>query len=127
MTYDEDLAERIRALVGKERGLSEKRMFGGMAFLVGGNMAIAASGQGGILVRVDPEQSDKLVRTTKATVAVMRGREMPGWLRVKGEDVRSQPQLRKWVTLGTTYANSLPAKQNQKKTRGKTQKQTRKR
>jgi TfoX/Sxy family transcriptional regulator of competence genes len=110
MAYDEDLAERIRALVAQERGLSEKKMFGGRAFLIDGKMAIAASGQGGILVRVDPEQSDQLLRTTKATVAVMRGREMSGWLRVKSGDVRTQPQLRKWVTLGTTYAGALPAK-----------------
>ena len=83
MAYDEELADRIRALVAKERGLSEKKMFGGLAFLVGGNMAVAASGQGGILVRVDPEQSDKFVASTKASVAVMRGQAMPGWLRVE--------------------------------------------
>ncbi|HEY2056614.1 MAG TPA: TfoX/Sxy family protein, partial [Solirubrobacterales bacterium] len=76
MAYDEDLGARIRELVAKEKGLSEKKMFGGLAFLIGGNMAIAASGQGGILVRVDPEQSDKLVSTTKASVAVMQGRAM---------------------------------------------------
>jgi TfoX/Sxy family transcriptional regulator of competence genes len=115
MAYDEDLALRIRELVAKEKGLSEKKMFGGLAFLIGGNMAIAASGQGGILVRVDPEQSNKLVATTKASVAVMRGRKMSGWLRVKSEDVRTEPQLRKWVTLGTTFAHSLPAKKNTKK------------
>jgi hypothetical protein len=73
-------------------------------------MAIAASGQGGILVRVGPEQSDELVATTKASVAVMRGRPMPGWLRVDGADVRTKPQLSKWVKLGTTFARSLPAK-----------------
>ena len=77
MAYDEDLALRIRELVAKEKGLSEKKMFGGLAFLIGGNMAIAASGQGGILVRVDPEQSDKLVATTKASVAVMGGGRCP--------------------------------------------------
>jgi TfoX/Sxy family transcriptional regulator of competence genes len=110
MAYDEALSERIREMVAKERGLTEKKMFGGLAFLVGGNMAIAASGQGGVLVRVDPEQSDTLVRTTKATVAVMQGRDMPGWLRLSSEDVRTTPQLRKWVTLGTTFARSLPAK-----------------
>jgi TfoX/Sxy family transcriptional regulator of competence genes len=110
VAYDEGLAARIRELVATERGLSEKKMFGGLAFLIGGNMAIAASGQGGILVRVDPEQSDRLVRTTKATVAVMRGRTMPGWLRVGSGDVRTTPQLRKWVTLGAVYARSLPAK-----------------
>ncbi len=110
MAYDEELGERIRALIAKEPGLSEKKMFGGLAFLVGGNMAIAASGQGGILVRVDPAQSDKLVATTKASVAVMRGRPMTGWLRVGSSDVRTKPQLAKWVTLGSTFARSLPAK-----------------
>jgi TfoX/Sxy family transcriptional regulator of competence genes len=110
VTYDEDLAARIRELVAKEKGLSERKMFGGLAFLLDGNMAIAASGQGGILVRVDPEQSDKLVATTKASVAVMRGRAMPGWLRVESVDVRTKPQLAKWVRLGTTFARSLPAK-----------------
>ena len=85
-------------------------MFGGLAFLVGGNMAIAASGQGGVLVRVDPAQSDELVATTQARVAVMRDRPMPGWLRVDTEDVRSQGELARWVELGSSYARSLPAK-----------------
>ena len=110
MAYDEELADRIRALVATQRGLSEKKMFGGLAFLVGGHMAIAASGQGGILVRVDPARSDTLVASTKATVAVMRGRPMTGWLRVGSEDVRTQRQLAKWVELGTTFARALPAK-----------------
>jgi TfoX N-terminal domain len=110
MAYDEDLAERIRALVATERGLSEKKMFGGLAFLIGGNMAIAASGQGGILVRVDPERSGVLVATTKASVAVMRGRPMSGWLRVEAEDVGTRRQLTKWVDLGASFARSLPAK-----------------
>jgi hypothetical protein len=110
VAYDEDLAQRIREMVAKERGLSEKKIFGGCAFLIGGNLAIAASGQGGILVRVGPEQSDTLVATTKAEVAVMRGRPMPGWLRVRGEDVRTKPQLAKWVKISTTFARLLPAK-----------------
>ena len=110
VAYDEELAQRIRALVAKEKGLSEKKMFGGLAFLVGGNMAIAASRLGGILVRVDPEQSERLVATTRATVAVMGGRSMAGWLRVDAADVRTKPQLSKWVRLGTTFARSLPAK-----------------
>jgi TfoX/Sxy family transcriptional regulator of competence genes len=110
VAYDEDLADRIRALIATERGVTEKKMFGGLAFLVGGNMAIAASGQGGVLVRVDPDESDRLVATTKAEVAVMRGRPMPGWLRVAGADVRTKPQLAKWAKLGTAYARSLPAK-----------------
>jgi len=85
-------------------------MFGGLAFLVGGNMAVAASGQGGILVRVDPADSDTLVATTNARLMEMRGRQMRGWLRVDPEDVRTEQELARWVRLGTTYARSLPAK-----------------
>jgi hypothetical protein len=81
-----------------------------LAFLVGGNMAIAASGQGGVLVRVSPERSDHLVATTTASVAVMRGRPMPGWLRVGAEDLKTKRQLAKWVELGVGFARSLPAK-----------------
>jgi TfoX/Sxy family transcriptional regulator of competence genes len=110
MAYDEDLANRIRTLIGARTGVREKKMFGGLAFLVGGNMAIAASGQGGVLVRVGPAASDALVAKTHAQVAVMGGREMRGWLRVDLEHLRTTQQLAKWVTLGTTYAGSLPAK-----------------
>ena len=110
MAYDEALAERIRELVGDEPGLTEKKMFGGLAFLVGGNMAGAASGQGGVLVRVDPAESDRLVATTNAELMEMRGRSMQGWLRVATEDVKTKRQLAKWVGLGTAYARSLPAK-----------------
>jgi TfoX N-terminal domain len=110
VAYDEELAQRIRDLVGGESGLTEQKMFGGLAFLIGGNMAIAASGQGGVLVRVDPEQSDKLVSRTNAYVMEMRGREMAGWLRVDAGDVRTKRELAKWVGLGVTYARSLPAK-----------------
>ena len=110
MAFDEDLATRIRELIGAEPDLTEKRMFGGLAFLVGGNMAIAASGQGGILVRADPAESDALVERTSAEVAVMRGRPMTGWLRVETEDLRTKRELAKWVEIGTTSARSLPAK-----------------
>jgi TfoX/Sxy family transcriptional regulator of competence genes len=110
VAYDEKLAARIRELVAEESGLTEKKMFGGLAFLIGGNMAIAASGQGGALVRVDPEESDTLVEKTNATVMVMRGRPMQGWLRVDTKDLRTKSQLAKWVDLGTAYARSLPAK-----------------
>ena len=110
MAYDEDLADRIRELLAGERGVTEKKMFGGLAFLVRGNMAIAASGQGGVLVRADPDESDRLVRTSTATVAVMQGRRMSGWLRVKSGDVRTKRQLGRWVRVGTTYARSLPKK-----------------
>jgi TfoX/Sxy family transcriptional regulator of competence genes len=110
MAYDEDLADRIRELIGPERSLTEKKMFGGLAFLVGGSMAVAASGQGGILVRVVPEESDRLVARTKARPMEMRGREMSGWLRVAAEDVRTKRQLEKWVSMGVAYARSLPKK-----------------
>src|ERR1700693_643282 len=110
MAYDEELADRIRALIGAERGLSEKKMFGGLAFLLGGNMALAASGQGGLLVRVDPAQCDKLLDSTKATMAVRRGRPMQGWLRVDVQHVRTERQLAHWVDVATTYARSLPEK-----------------
>jgi len=110
VSYDEELADRIRELLAEEADLSEKKMFGGLAFLIGGNMAIAASGQGGVLVRVDPERSDRLVATTSATPMEMRGRQMQGWLRVAAKDVRTKRQLAKWVTLGATYARILPAK-----------------
>ena len=110
VAYDEELAARIRDLVGDEAGLTEKRMFGGLAFLVGGNMAVAASGQGGLLVRVDPEESTKLVRDTPARLMEMRGRELKGWLRVDAADVRTKRQLSTWVRRGVAFARSLPAK-----------------
>jgi TfoX/Sxy family transcriptional regulator of competence genes len=110
MAYDDALAHRVRELLGGERDLQEKKMFGGLAFLIGGNMAIAASGDGGVLVRVDPVESDRLVATSKAEVAIMRGRPMGGWLRVSSEHLATKRQLEKWVTLGARYARSLPAK-----------------
>jgi TfoX/Sxy family transcriptional regulator of competence genes len=111
MAYDEELAARIRALLAGERALVEKKMFGGLAFLIGGNLAVAASGQGGVLVRVDPEESDELVASTEASLMEMRGRSMRGWLRVDAEDVRGDRELAAWVERGATYARSLPAKQ----------------
>jgi TfoX/Sxy family transcriptional regulator of competence genes len=110
VTYDEDLAARIRELVGGEETLTEQKMFGGLAFLIGGNMAVSASGQGGLMVRVDPAKSDELVATTPARPVEMRGRSTRGWLRVSTEDLRTERELAKWVALGTTYARSLPAK-----------------
>ena len=87
MAYDEDLANRIRELVAGERGVTEKKMFGGLAFLIGGHMAVAASGQGGLIVRVDPDETDTLLTKPHAQPMVMRGREMQGWLRVDAEGV----------------------------------------
>jgi len=111
VAYDEELAHRIRELVADEHRLTEQRMFGGLAFLVGGNMAIAASGQGGVLVRVDPATSEALVATTAAEPMVMRGRPTTGWVRVGADHVRTKRQLAKWVDMGTSYARSLPVKQ----------------
>ena len=110
MAYEEALADRIRELVSEQTAITEQRMFGGLAFLVRGNMAVAASGQGGLMVRVDPDESDRLVAKTPARPMVMRGRAMSGWLRVGSEHVRTKRELRAWVDRGTTYARSLPPK-----------------
>ena len=110
VAYDTELADRIRFLIGTGPGVTEKKMFGGLAFLIGGNMAISASGQGGALVRVDPAESAVLTETTTATVAVMGGREMPGWLRVSSADLDPDDQLAAWVSRAVRYARSLPAK-----------------
>ena len=110
MAYDEELAARIRELVAGERGLTEKKMFGGLAFLIKGNMAVAASGQGGILVRVDPAQGAKLIARPEAEPMVMRGRAMEGWLRVDTAGLGTRRALEQWVSRGVTYAKSLPAK-----------------
>ena len=111
MAYDEALAGRIRELTSAERGLVEKKMFGGLAFLLDGNMAVAASGQGGLLVRVDPDEGDDLLRKPGASLMEMRGRTMPGWMRVEADAVRTKPQLSAWVNRGIAYARSLPPKQ----------------
>jgi TfoX/Sxy family transcriptional regulator of competence genes len=110
VAYDEELADRVRGLIGSETGQTEQKMFGGLAFLIGGNMAVAASGQGGLLVRVDPAESDALVESTNASVMEMRGRRMRGWLRVDADAVRDDRELAAWVERGATYARSLPAK-----------------
>ena len=110
MAYDEGLADRIRELLLGDPDVSEKKMFGGLAFLVGGHMAIAASREGGVLVRVDPARYDKLIDSTTARPMEMRGREMHGWLRVDADSLKTKRQLTKWADLGATYARSLPAK-----------------
>jgi len=110
MAYEEDLANRIRELLAGEPDVTERRMFGGLAFLIGGNMSVSASGQGGLMVRVDPAQTDALVAKPGAERMVMRGREMNGWLRVDTEAVRTKRQLEPWVKRGVAYARSLPPK-----------------
>jgi TfoX/Sxy family transcriptional regulator of competence genes len=110
MPYDEDLAARIRELVADEPAVTERKMFGGLAFLVNGNMAVAASGQGGLMLRVDPAESATFVSTSPARLVEMRGRPMPGWLRVDTDDLETREQLSAWVERGVSFARSLPAK-----------------
>ena len=110
MAYDDDLAVRIRELLAYEPDLEEKRMFGGLAFLLGGNMAVAASSKGGLMVRVDPAETDDLVGLPGAAPFEMRGRPVDGWLRVSSEAVADEVALREWVERGVGYAKSLPAK-----------------
>ena len=110
MAYDEDLANRIRELIADEKNVTEKKMFGGLAFLISGNMSVAASGQGGLMVRVDPDQGEKLVATTNAEPMIMRGRAMSGWLRLADEHIATKRRLEPWVKRGVTYARSLPPK-----------------
>jgi TfoX/Sxy family transcriptional regulator of competence genes len=109
MAYDEDLADRIRSLMGRRKH-TEKKMFGGLAFLVGGNMSIAASGQGGLLVRCDPAETATLLRLKGVEPFVMRGKAMDGWLRVETTAVRTDKALATWIDRGVAYAGSLPAK-----------------
>ena len=110
MAYDEVLAERIRARLAGKRGVTEKKMFGGLAFLVGGNMAVAASGGGGLLVRVDPDESPALVDGTHVQPMEMRGRTMHGWLRVDAGSVEGDEALAAWVDRGASFALTLPPK-----------------
>jgi hypothetical protein len=109
MAYDEDLANRVREVVGREKGVTEKRMFGGLAFLINGNMAVSASGQGGLLLRVDPADTEKLTKEPAARPFEMRGREMEGWVRVDADEL-DDDVFQWWVRIGVTYAGSLPAK-----------------
>lgn len=110
MAYDEQLADRIRELINGEHLVTEKKMFGGLGFMIGGNMAVAASNQGGILVRVDPGESDDLVASTAAEPMQMGGRSMNGWLHVRDEDLRTDAELATWVRKGASYAAGLPPK-----------------
>ncbi|MDQ3096072.1 MAG: TfoX/Sxy family protein [Actinomycetota bacterium] len=110
MAYDDELANRIREVVQGERGLTEKRMFGGLAFLISGNMAVSASSRGGLMLRVDPAQTESLVSEPQVRRFEMRGREMDGWLRVDREALKTDDALRRWVSRGVARARSLPPK-----------------
>ncbi len=110
MAYDEDLANRVRELIAGEDGVTEKRMFGGLSFLIDGNMSVSVSGRGGLMLRCDPAHTEALVAKPHAERVVMRGREMDGWLRVDVEGVKTRRQLQTWVGRGVGYARTLPAK-----------------
>jgi TfoX-like protein len=110
MAYDTELADRIRFLIGTGPGITEKKMFGGLAFLINGHMAISASGQGGALVRVDPAHTSTLATAANATPAVMGGRTRQGWLRVSSQDLDTDEQLTEWVSQAIRYTRSLPPK-----------------
>jgi TfoX/Sxy family transcriptional regulator of competence genes len=110
MAYDEDLANRIRELLAAERGIEEKRMFGGLAFLINGNMSVAVSGQGGLLARVSADETEKLLQRAHVSPMVMAGREVRGWVRVDAAGLQPKRQLRSWVVCGVGYARGLPPK-----------------
>jgi len=110
MAYDEDLANRVRALVGGESGLDEKRMFGGLAMMLNGNMAVVIRGKGGLMVRVDPATSEQLLKEPGTQPMEMRGRSMAGWITVEAAACTQAADLKRWVRRGVTYARGLPAK-----------------
>jgi TfoX N-terminal domain len=110
VAYDEELAERIRELVQAEDGVSEMRAFGGLAFLIDGNVAVGASGQGGLLLRVDPAETEMLLDEPHAQPFEMRGRRMRGWLRIDVAGLTTKRQLQGWVARGVSYARTLPSK-----------------
>ncbi len=110
MAYDEELADRVRELLATHHDVVEKKMFGGLAFLIGGNMAVSASGQGGLLLRCDPAETETLISPPHVGRFEMRGRAMDGWLRVDAEAVESREELERWVAIGVDYAHSLPPK-----------------
>lgn len=110
MAHDEDLGTRIRELVASEPGITEQRMFGGLAFLVDGNMAVAATGEDGLMVRVDPAGADALLARPGARRMEMRGRSMKGWLRIDAAELGTRRRLAPWVQIGVQFARTLPAK-----------------
>ncbi len=110
MAYDQELADRVREQVEHEKGLTEKKMFGGLAFLINGHMAVSAGNKGGLMLRVDPADMETLLREPQARPFEMRGREMNGWLRIDVNSLSSDEELASWIRRGVDYARSLPAK-----------------
>lgn len=110
MPYDEDLANRLRELLADEDAITEKKMFGGLAFLLRGNMCVAASHTGGLLVRVDPADAKTCLARPHAALMEMGGRTMDGWITVAPEGVKSKRELAAWVKRCVTFAKTLPTK-----------------
>jgi TfoX/Sxy family transcriptional regulator of competence genes len=110
MAYDEDLANRLRELLGDEDAITEKKMFGGLAFLLHGHMTVSASGKGGLLARIDPADTDAALARPHVTRMVMGGRSMDGWIRVASEGVRTKRQLTSWVNRSLAFVRTLPPK-----------------
>lgn len=110
MAYDEDLADRIREAMSGMKGVTEKAMFGGLAFMVDGKMAVAAGSKGDILARVDPRDMEELVTSTEAEMATMGNREMRGWVTVDSEHLEADEHLSAWVQRSVAYARTLPGK-----------------
>ena len=115
MAYDTELADRVREQLAGESAVSEQAMFGGLAFLLRGNMVVAVSGQGGLLVRVPPEEAERVLSQPHTALMEMGGRRMTGWVRVAPEGVKTSRQLSRWVKLGAGYARTLPAKGTKRK------------
>jgi TfoX/Sxy family transcriptional regulator of competence genes len=110
MAYDEDLANRLRELLADEDGITEKKMFGGLAFLLHGHMSVSASGRGGLLARIAPEDTDKMLEKEHVSLMEMGGRTMDGWLRVAPEGLKTKRQLEPWVKRSLAYVKTLPPK-----------------
>jgi TfoX/Sxy family transcriptional regulator of competence genes len=110
MAYDEDLANRLRELLADEDAITEKKMFGGLAFLLHGNMTVSASGQGGLLARIDPADTEAALARPHAALMEMGKRSMAGWIRVAPEGVKTKRELAAWVKRSVAYAKTLPPK-----------------
>jgi TfoX/Sxy family transcriptional regulator of competence genes len=110
VAYDEDLAHRLRELLAGEAGITEKKMFGGLAFLLHGHMTVSASRTGGLLVRIDPAATEAALARPHVALMTMRGRTMEGWITVAPEGLTTKRQLASWVTRSVAYANTLPPK-----------------
>lgn len=110
MAFDEDLAERVRLLLGTVPAVSERKMFGGLAFMVRQHMTVVVSGKGGIMARVDPETAEGLLEVGPATQAIMRDRAMPGWLRVEAKHLVDDDEVARWVERSVSFNKTLPDK-----------------